>query len=408
MGGPVGDASQFMSKFIYSGVFDRFPGLQMVAVECGVGWVPHFLEHMDDHYWRNRTWTKSTLKLLPSEYFRRNWKVTFIREPFAVAVRHWIGVGNLMWSTDYPHHRHDWPYSRRIVEESMGRRARRGAPADGVRQRPRAVPAGYGEGRLCRRHHGGRITFRRVIQVLRTTQHLGQKEGTAMGLLDGKVAIVTGAGHGIGRGEALELARQGAKVVVNDVGGSVHGEGEDKRPAEEVAELIRSRGGEAAANYDDVADWAGAQPMVTQAVDEFGRLDVLVNNAGIVRDAMLFSMTEDDFDAVVRVHLKGTFATTHHAGAYWREESKAGRQPRSAIVNTVSSAGLQGNVGQANYGAAKAGIAVLTVISSLELSRYGVRANAVAPGGMTRITATLRKDAEVSEPDEPTTRSTTR
>jgi len=221
-----------------------------------------------------------------------------------------------------------------------------------------------------------------------------------MGLLDGKVAIVTGAGHGIGRGEALELARQGAKVVVNDVGGSVHGEGEDKLPAEEVAEIIRSRGGEATPNDDDVADWAGASALVRQAVDEFGRLDILVNNAGIVRDGMIFSMTEDAFDAVVRVHLKGTFATTHHASVYWREESKAGRQPRAAIVNTVSSAGLQGNVGQANYGAAKAGIAALTVISSLELSRYGVRANAVAPGGMTRITATLRKDAEVREPEQ--------
>ena len=125
MGGPVGEASGFVSKFIYSGLFDRFPDLQMVAVECGAGWVPHFLEHMDDHYWRNRTWTGSTLEMLPSEYFRRNWKITFIREPFAVAVRHWIGVDNLMWSTDYPHHRHDWPYSRRIVEESMA-----GVPAD--------------------------------------------------------------------------------------------------------------------------------------------------------------------------------------------------------------------------------------------------------------------------------------
>ena len=221
-----------------------------------------------------------------------------------------------------------------------------------------------------------------------------------MGLLEGKVAIVTGAGHGIGRGEALELARQGATVVVNDVGGSVHGEGTDKRPAEDVVDVIKRRGGEAAANYDDVADWDGAANLVRQAVDEFGRLDVLVNNAGIVRDAMLFSMSEGDFDAVVRVHLKGTFATTHHAAQYWREESKAGRQPRAAIVNTVSSAGLQGNVGQANYGAAKAGIAALTVISSLELARYGVRANAVAPGGMTRITATLRKDAEVHEPDQ--------
>ena len=221
-----------------------------------------------------------------------------------------------------------------------------------------------------------------------------------MGLLEGKVAIVTGAGHGIGRGEALELARQGATVLVNDVGGSVHGEGEDKRPAEEVAEVIRAKGGQAGANYDDVADWAGAERMVRQAVEEFGRLDVVVNNAGIVRDAMLFSMSEADFDAVVRVHLKGTFAVTHHAATYWRDESKAGRQPRAAIVNTVSSAGLQGNVGQANYGAAKAGIAALTVISSLELARYGVRANAVAPGGMTRITATLKTDAEVKEPDQ--------
>ncbi|MDE3087477.1 MAG: SDR family NAD(P)-dependent oxidoreductase [Acidobacteriota bacterium] len=221
-----------------------------------------------------------------------------------------------------------------------------------------------------------------------------------MGLLEGKVALVTGAGHGIGRGEALELARQGATVLVNDVGGSVHGEGEDKRPAEEVAELIRAKGGRAGANYDDVADWAGAERLVRQAVEEFGRLDVVVNNAGIVRDAMLFSMSEADFDAVVRVHLKGTFAVTHHAANYWRAESKGGRQPRAAIVNTVSSAGLQGNVGQANYGAAKAGIAALTVISSLELARYGVRANAVAPGGMTRITATLRKDADVKEPDQ--------
>jgi NAD(P)-dependent dehydrogenase (short-subunit alcohol dehydrogenase family) len=221
-----------------------------------------------------------------------------------------------------------------------------------------------------------------------------------VGLLEGKVAIVTGAGHGIGRGEALELARQGAAVLVNDVGGSVHGEGADKRPAEEVAEVIRAKGGRAGANYDDVADFSGAKNLVQQALSEFGRLDIVVNNAGIVRDAMLFSMSEEDFDAVVRVHLKGTFAVTHHAANYWRDESKAGRQPRAAIVNTVSSAGLQGNVGQANYGAAKAGIAALTIITSLELARYGVRANAVAPGGMTRITATLRKDAEVKEPDQ--------
>src|SRR5437660_8226777 len=221
-----------------------------------------------------------------------------------------------------------------------------------------------------------------------------------MGLLDGKVAIVTGAGHGIGRGEALELANEGAKVVVNDLGGSGTGGGADKRPAEEVAELIRSRGGESVANYDDVADWKGAESLIQQAVDSFGRLDVLVNNAGILRDKMMFSMTEDDFDGVIRVHLKGTFATTHHASVYWREQSKAGSQPRAAVVNTVSSAGLQGNVGQANYGAAKAGIASLTIITSLELARYGVRANAIAPGGMTRMSGAVVKDMELKEPEQ--------
>jgi len=221
-----------------------------------------------------------------------------------------------------------------------------------------------------------------------------------MGLLDGKVAIVTGAGGGVGRGEALELADQGAKVVVNDLGGSVGGEGADKRPAEEVAELIRSRGGEAVANYDDISSWDGAAAVVAAAVEAFGRLDVLVNNAGILRDKMLFSMTEDDFDAVLRVHLKGTFACTHHAALYWREESKAGRQPRAAIVNTVSSAGLQGNVGQVNYGSAKAGIAAMTIITSLELQRYGVRANAIAPGGMTRMSGAILKDRELKQPEE--------
>jgi NAD(P)-dependent dehydrogenase (short-subunit alcohol dehydrogenase family) len=221
-----------------------------------------------------------------------------------------------------------------------------------------------------------------------------------MGILEGKVAIVTGAGHGVGRGEALELAKEGAKVLVNDLGGSVHGEGSDKRPAEEVAELIRSRGGQAAANYDDVADWAGARNMIDQAVSTFGKLDVLVNNAGILRDKMLFSMTEEEFDSVVRVHLKGTFATTHHASVYWREQSKSGNQPRAAVVNTVSSAGLQGNVGQANYGSAKAAIAALTIITSLELARYGVRANAVAPGGMTRMSGAVVKDMELKEPEE--------
>jgi NAD(P)-dependent dehydrogenase (short-subunit alcohol dehydrogenase family) len=202
--------------------------------------------------------------------------------------------------------------------------------------------------------------------------------------LDGKVAIVTGSGHGIGRGEALELAAQGAKVVINDLGGSAAGEGADKRPADEVVEVIKARGGEAVANYDDVSDFGGAENLIATAYEAFGGHDILVNNAGIIRDKMIVSMTEDDFDSVIRVHLKGTFATTKFACIRWRERSKAGENVRAAMVNTVSSAGLQGNVGQANYGSAKAGIAALTIITSLEGSRFGVRANAIGPGGVTR------------------------
>ena len=220
-----------------------------------------------------------------------------------------------------------------------------------------------------------------------------------MGILDGKVAIVTGAGHGVGRGEALQLAGEGAKVVVNDLGGSVTGEGADKRAAEEVAELIRSRGGDAVANYDDVADYNGGKSLIDQAVDAFGKLDILVNNAGILRDRMIFSMTEDDFDSVIRVHLKGTWCTTHHASVYWREQSKAGNQPRAAVVNTVSGAGLQGQASQSNYGAAKAGIAAITIITSLELGRYGVRVNAISPGGFTRMVGQAM-DIEVKEPEQ--------
>jgi len=220
-----------------------------------------------------------------------------------------------------------------------------------------------------------------------------------MGILDGKIAIVSGAGHGIGRGEALELAAQGAKVVVNDLGGSSSGEGADKRPADEVVEVITSRGGEAVANYDDVSDFGGAENMIDTAYDAFGGLDILVNNAGIIRDKMIVSMTEDDFDSVIRVHLKGTFAATKFACIRWRERSKASETVRAAVVNTVSSAGLQGNVGQANYGSAKAGIAALTIVTSLEGSRFGVRANAVAPGGVTRLTGGVLKDVEVKEPD---------
>ncbi len=221
-----------------------------------------------------------------------------------------------------------------------------------------------------------------------------------MGILDGKVAIVTGSGHGIGRGEALELAGQGAKVVVNDLGGGLAGGGADSSAADAVVKVIAERGGEAVANYDDVSDWDGAARLVAQAVEAFGSLDVVVNNAGIIRDKMIFAMTEDDFDSVIRVHLKGTFATTHHAFVHWRERSKAGDKVRAALVNTVSSAGLQGNVGQANYGSAKAGIAALTVIASLEGIRYGIRANAVAPGGITRLTGGVMKDVELKEPDE--------
>src|ERR1700730_16108140 len=203
-----------------------------------------------------------------------------------------------------------------------------------------------------------------------------------MGLLDGKVAIVTGAGNGVGRGEAIELADQGAKVVVNDLGVSVTGEGADKRTA------------------DEVADFNGAKSIIDTAVEAFGKLDVLVNNAGILRDKMLFTMGEDEFDSVIRVHLKGTWNTMHHASAYWRTESKEGRQPSGSIVNTVSSAGLQGQASQSNYGAAKAGIAALTIITSLELGRYGVRANDIAPGGCTRMVGQAMKDIEVKEPEE--------
>jgi NAD(P)-dependent dehydrogenase (short-subunit alcohol dehydrogenase family) len=176
------------------------------------------------------------------------------------------------------------------------------------------------------------------------------------GLLDGKVALVTGAGHGIGRGHALELAKHGAKVVVNDLGGSVTGEGAG-RDADLTVKLILERGGEAVADYGDVSDDEQSAAMIQQATESFGRLDVLVNNAGVLRDRMMFSMSPEDFDKVVKVHMYGAFNTMHHASAYWRNESKDGRQPRASIINTVSSAGLQGQASQINYGAAKAGIA---------------------------------------------------
>jgi NAD(P)-dependent dehydrogenase (short-subunit alcohol dehydrogenase family) len=220
-----------------------------------------------------------------------------------------------------------------------------------------------------------------------------------MGLLDGKIAVVTGAGHGIGRGHALELAGHGARVVVNDLGSSVSGEGAS-HDADVTVKLIESRGGEAVANYEDVADYEGAGRMIAQAVDAWGRLDVLVNNAGIVRDQAIWNMTEADFDAVLRVHVKGTWAPCHWAARHWRERSKAGETFTGRVINTTSGAGLVGNFGQTNYATAKAGIAGMTQTLSLELYKLGVTVNAVGPAAATRITATMPGAPPVIEPDE--------
>ncbi len=208
-------------------------------------------------------------------------------------------------------------------------------------------------------------------------------------LCEGRVAIVTGAGRGIGREHALLLAHHGAKVVVNDVGGSMTGEGGDKGPAQEVVDEIVAAGGEALANTDDISEWDGAERLVRSAIDTFGGLDVLVNNAGILRDRMLTNMSEAEWDAVIKVHLKGTFAPSRHAAAYWRERSKAGEANDARIINTSSPSGIYGNVGQTNYGAAKAGIASFTVIAAKELGRYGVTVNAIAPAALTRMTEGL-------------------
>ncbi len=207
-----------------------------------------------------------------------------------------------------------------------------------------------------------------------------------MALLEGKVAIVTGAGRGIGREHALALAGSGAEVVVNDLGGSSAGEGSDTRPAQEVADEIKGSGGEAVANYDNVADFQGAENLVKQAIGEFGRLDILINNAGIIRDRMIVNMSEEEWDAVINVHLKGHFSPTRHAAAYWREQSKAGNQINGRVINTSSPSGVFGNVGQTNYGAAKSGIAAFTIISAIELGRYGVTVNCLAPNARTRLT----------------------
>jgi NAD(P)-dependent dehydrogenase (short-subunit alcohol dehydrogenase family) len=208
-------------------------------------------------------------------------------------------------------------------------------------------------------------------------------------MCEGRVCIVTGAGRGIGREHALMLAEHGARVVVNDLGGEMDGEGRSTGPAQDVVDEIKAMGGEAVSNGDDISDWDGAKRLVDTATETFGGLDVLINNAGILRDRMLTNMTEQEWDAVIKVHLKGTFAPSRHAAAYWRERAKAGETNDARIINTTSVSGIYGNPGQTNYGAAKMGIAAFTIISSLELGRYGVTVNAIAPAALTRMTENL-------------------
>ncbi len=223
-----------------------------------------------------------------------------------------------------------------------------------------------------------------------------------MGICDGRIVVITGAGRGIGREHALEFARQGAKIVVNDLGAEIDGSGSSAGPAGEVVDEIRATGGEAIANGDDVSDYDGAGRLIQSAIDTFGGLDVLVNNAGILRDRMLVNMTIEEWDAVIRVHLRGTFAPTRHAVEYWRNRAKAGETNDARVINTTSPSGIYGNVGQTNYGAAKAGIASFTVIAAMELGRYGVTVNAIAPAALTRMTENLAMgaDAPSKKPEE--------
>ncbi len=222
-----------------------------------------------------------------------------------------------------------------------------------------------------------------------------------MGMLDGKVAIVTGAGRGVGRAEALLLAGLGAKVVVNDLGVSKDGVAEGTSPAGDVVEEVVAKGGQAVANGADVSDWEQSAALIQQAVDTYGRLDILVNNAGILRDRMLWNLTELDFDLVIEVNLKGTFNTVHHAAVYWRAQNKAGNPIRGRIINTPSSVGLFGNIGQVNYASAKAGVAGMTVAAALELKRLGITVNAICPRAESRMTAGLveRTEEELARRD---------
>jgi len=214
-------------------------------------------------------------------------------------------------------------------------------------------------------------------------------------LCQDRVCIVTGAGGGLGREYALSLARHGAKVVVNDIGAARDGSGHDDGPAAQVVAEILAMGGEAVANTDDISSFDGAGELITQTIDTFGNLDVLVNNAGILRDRMIFSMNEDEWDSVIRVHLKGTFAPSHHAAVYWRNRSKAGETNDARLINTTSVSGLYANPGQSNYAAAKAGIATFTLTVAQELTRYGVTANCIAPGALTRLTEDLPMSDEI-------------
>jgi NAD(P)-dependent dehydrogenase (short-subunit alcohol dehydrogenase family) len=219
-----------------------------------------------------------------------------------------------------------------------------------------------------------------------------------MGALDGRVAIITGAGRGLGREHALLFAREGAKVVVNDLGGAADGTGDDRTAAQQVADEITAAGGEAVANGDSVASWEGAQRLVNTAIEAFGDLDVLVNNAGILRDRVVVNMTEEEWDAVIAVHLKGHFAPTRWAAAYWREQHKAGVTKPRNLVHTSSTSGLFSNPGQANYGAAKSGIATLSQICAKELSRYGVKSNCIAPAARTRLTLATPGLSDILQP----------